>query len=204
MRSALKRRCVCARPEPRARVIAVSVGPQQAQETIRTALAMGADRGILVKPTTYVEPLAVAKILKAIVDEEKPDPGYSRQTGHRRRLQSDRPDAGRAARVVAGDLRLRDHPIDGSEAEVTREIDGGLQTLKVKTAVHRHHRPAPQRAALRIAAEHHEGQEKADRREKPGRLRRRCDAAPEGLNTTEPPKREAGSRSDRSANWSTS
>src|ERR1700684_195738 len=54
-------------------VIAVSIGPQQASETIRTALAMGADRGILVKTDSPVEPLAVAKILKGIVEEEKPD-----------------------------------------------------------------------------------------------------------------------------------
>ena len=53
-------------------VIAVSIGPQQSQETIRTALAMGADRGILVKHDEIVEPLAVAKILKGIVDEEQP------------------------------------------------------------------------------------------------------------------------------------
>src|ERR1700677_2617661 len=54
-------------------IIAVSIGPQQASETIRTALAMGADRGIMIKTDPMVEPLAVAKILKAIVDEEKPD-----------------------------------------------------------------------------------------------------------------------------------
>src|ERR1700753_1310973 len=53
-------------------VVAVSIGPQQASETLRTALAMGADRGILVKADGDVEPLAVAKILKAIVDAEKP------------------------------------------------------------------------------------------------------------------------------------
>src|SRR5262245_43386479 len=54
-------------------VIAVSIGPQQAQETIRTALAMGADRGILVKCDDYVEPLGVAKILKGVIAQEKPD-----------------------------------------------------------------------------------------------------------------------------------
>src|SRR5438067_7435777 len=54
-------------------VIAVSIGPQQASETIRTALAMGADRGILVKTDAALEPLAVAKILKGIVEEEKPE-----------------------------------------------------------------------------------------------------------------------------------
>ncbi len=54
-------------------IVAVSIGPQQSQETIRTALAMGADRGILVKTDELLEPLAVAKILKAIVEEEKPE-----------------------------------------------------------------------------------------------------------------------------------
>src|SRR5512136_1556864 len=53
-------------------IVAVSIGPQQAGETIRTALAMGADRGILVKADGYVEPLAVAKILKGVIDDEKP------------------------------------------------------------------------------------------------------------------------------------
>ncbi len=88
-------------------VVVVSIGPAQASETIRTGLAMGADRGILVKADGNVEPLAVAKILKAIVDEEKPGPRHSRQAGDRRRFQPDRPDAGRAARMVAGDLRLQ-------------------------------------------------------------------------------------------------
>ena len=60
-------------------IIAVSVGPQQAQETIRTALAMGADRGILVKTDELTEPLTVAKILKGIVDEEKPELVIPRQ-----------------------------------------------------------------------------------------------------------------------------
>ncbi len=54
-------------------VIALSVGPQQAQETIRTALAMGADRGILIKHDTYVEPLGIAKLMKAVIENEKPD-----------------------------------------------------------------------------------------------------------------------------------
>src|SRR5690348_383303 len=54
-------------------IVVVSIGPQQASETIRTALAMGADRGILVKTDQMVEPLAVAKILKALVEAEKPD-----------------------------------------------------------------------------------------------------------------------------------
>jgi electron transfer flavoprotein beta subunit len=54
-------------------IVAVSVGPAQAQETIRTALAMGADRGILVKSDSYIEPLGIAKILKGVIEVEKPD-----------------------------------------------------------------------------------------------------------------------------------
>jgi electron transfer flavoprotein beta subunit len=61
-------------------IVAVSIGPQQASETIRTALAMGADRGILVKTDTTVEPLAVAKILKALVEAEKPGLVMERST----------------------------------------------------------------------------------------------------------------------------
>ena len=87
-------------------IVCVSIGPQQAAETIRTALAMGADRGILVKTDRPVEPLAVAKILKAIVDAGEARPRHPRQAGDRRRLQSDRPDAGGAARLAAGHLRL--------------------------------------------------------------------------------------------------
>ena len=82
-------------------VIAVSIGPAQASETIRTALAMGADRGILVKTDGEVEPLAVAKILKAICRSRKARPGHHRQAGHRRRFQPDRPDAGGAAGLGA-------------------------------------------------------------------------------------------------------
>src|SRR5690348_10701594 len=72
-------------------IVAVSIGPQQASETIRTALAMGADRGILVKTDGVVEPLAVAKILKAIVDAEKPGLvilGKQRSEEHTSELQS--------------------------------------------------------------------------------------------------------------------
>src|ERR1041384_3627112 len=69
-----------------AEVVAVSIGPQQAQETIRTALAMGADRGILVKTDAETQPLAVAKIFKALADAENDQP---RQAGDRRRLQPD-------------------------------------------------------------------------------------------------------------------
>ena len=113
-------------------VVAVSIGPQQAQETIRTALAMGADRGILVKVDGPVEPLAVAKLLKRHRRGRAARPRHSRQAGDRRRLQSDRPDAGGAARLGRRAPSPRSSRSTASEAIVTREIDGGLQTLKLK------------------------------------------------------------------------
>lgn len=112
-------------------LIAVSIGPAQAQETIRTALAMGADRGILVQIDTDVEPLAVAKILKAIVEKESPDlvivgkqaiDDDSNQTGQMLAALMDWPQATFASKLELG---------DGS-ASVTREVDGGLETIKVK------------------------------------------------------------------------
>src|SRR5246127_1711232 len=112
-------------------VVAVSIGPLQASETIRTALAMGADRGILVKTDQTVEPLAVAKILKAIVDEEKPDFVI---TG-KQAIDDDANQVGQMLAALLGwgqgtfahSLELG----DGS-AKITREIDGGLQTVDVK------------------------------------------------------------------------
>jgi electron transfer flavoprotein beta subunit len=112
-------------------VIAISIGPQQASETIRTALAMGADRGILVKTDLAVEPLAVAKILKGIVDEEKPDlvilgkqaiDDDSNQTGQMLAALLNWPQGTFASKVV----------IEGTDLLVTREVDGGLQTVKLK------------------------------------------------------------------------
>ena len=82
---------------------------QQCQETIRTALAMGADRGVLVQTDVELQPLAVAKLLKAVIDEGKPGDRHHRQAGDRRRLQPDRADARGAARLAAGDLRLEGH-----------------------------------------------------------------------------------------------
>jgi len=111
-------------------VIAVSIGAQQSQETIRTALAMGADRGILVQTDEQVEPLAVAKILKVLVDRESPDlviagkqaiDDDSNQTGQMLAAL-----LGWSQATFASEIELG----DGS-AQVTREIDGGLETIKV-------------------------------------------------------------------------
>ncbi len=111
-------------------IVIVSVGPQAAQETIRTALAMGGDRGILVKTDEIVEPLAVAKILKAIVGEENPDlvimgkqaiDDDCNQTGQMLAAL-----LGWAQGTFASDISIADGTVD-----VTREIDGGLETVKL-------------------------------------------------------------------------
>jgi electron transfer flavoprotein beta subunit len=112
-------------------IVAVSIGPQQAQETIRTALAMGADRGILVKTDAAVEPLGVAKILKAIVAQESPGlvimgkqaiDDDSNQTGQMLAALLGWPQGTFASKVVPGDGTIT----------VTREIDGGLETVELK------------------------------------------------------------------------
>jgi electron transfer flavoprotein beta subunit len=113
-------------------IVAVSIGPQQASETIRTALAMGADRGILVKTDGLVEPLAVAKILKALVEAEKPGlvilgkqaiDDDSNQTGQMLAALLGWPQGTFASKLA----------IDGEAIVVTREVDGGLQTIKLKS-----------------------------------------------------------------------
>ncbi len=112
-------------------IVAVSIGPAQASETIRTALAMGADRGILVKAEGTIEPLTVAKILKAIVDAEKPGlvilgkqaiDDDSNQTGQMLAALLGWSQGTFASKAV----------IDGDSVAVTREVDGGLQTVKLK------------------------------------------------------------------------
>jgi electron transfer flavoprotein beta subunit len=112
-------------------IIAASIGPQQAAETIRTALAMGADRGILVKAEGAVEPLAVAKILKAIADAEKPGliilgkqaiDDDCNQTGQMLAALLGWPQGTFASKIT----------LDGDAIMVTREVDGGLQTVKLK------------------------------------------------------------------------
>jgi electron transfer flavoprotein beta subunit len=111
-------------------IVAVSVGPAKAQETLRTALAMGADRAILVETEEEVEPLAVAKILKAIADEEQPGlvilgkqsiSDDSNQTGQMLAALMGRPQ-GTFANTVE---------VEGDSVTVKREVDGGLQTVKL-------------------------------------------------------------------------
>lgn len=111
-------------------VVVVSIGVTQAQETIRTALAMGADRGILLTSDQDLEPLNIAKLLKAVIAEEKPDmvlmgkqaiDGDNNATGQMLAALLDWPQATFASEIN----------IEGGKAKVTREVDGGLQTLEV-------------------------------------------------------------------------
>ena len=111
-------------------VIAVSCGDAKAQETLRTAMAIGADRGILVETTEELQPLAVAKLLKALVDKEQPQliilgkqaiDDDANQTGQMLAALADLPQATFASKVE----------IEGDKAKVTREVDGGLETIAI-------------------------------------------------------------------------
>ena len=111
-------------------VIAVSCGDAKAQETLRTAMAIGADRGILVETSEELQPLAVAKLLKALVDKEQPQliilgkqaiDDDANQTGQMLAALADLPQATFASKVE----------IEGEKAKVTREVDGGLETIAI-------------------------------------------------------------------------
>ena len=111
-------------------IIAVSCGPTQCQETLRTAMAIGADRGILVETSEELQPLAVAKLLKAMVDKEQPQlvilgkqaiDDDANQTGQMLAALADLPQATFASKVE----------IEGDKAKVTREVDGGLETIAI-------------------------------------------------------------------------
>ena len=111
-------------------VIAVTVGKSESQEQLRTALALGADRAILVETESLLEPLAIAKVISKVVEEENPDliilgkqaiDGDNNQTGQMLGALLDYPQATNASEVK----------LDDTSVTVTREIDGGLQTLKL-------------------------------------------------------------------------
>ena len=113
-------------------VIAVTVGEEKAQETVRKALAVGADRGIHVKAESTIEPLAVSKVLQKIVEKEKPDLVFMgkqaidddcNQTGQMLSALLDWPQATFASKIEIKDNKL----------EVTREIDEGLETIEINT-----------------------------------------------------------------------
>jgi hypothetical protein len=153
-------------------VIAVSCGVTQCQETLRTAMAIGADRGILVETADELQPLAVAKLLKALADKEQPGlvilgkqaiDDDCNQTGQMLAALADWPQATFASKVGIGRWPCLGHPRGG-------------RRFRDPEAVHacgHHHRLAPERAALRDVAQHHEGQEEAARHRQARRPRRR-------------------------------
>ena len=185
-------------------VVAVSIGSAKSQDTLRTALAMGADRAILVKTDAVVEPLGVAKVLKRVVENEKADLVIMGK-------QAIDDDCNQSGQMLAGLLGWPQGTFaskvefpDG-KVRVVREVDGGLETLLLS-------RPAVittdlrlERAALRLASQHHEGEEEADRRDDARGARRRHRAAAEGRRRrrAEGPRRRA-SRSTPSPSSSTS
>jgi electron transfer flavoprotein beta subunit len=174
-------------------IVAVSIGPQQATETIRTALAMGADRGILVKVDHLVEPLAVAKILKGVVDAEKPGlvilgkqaiDDDCNQTGQMLAALLGWPQGTFASKIA----------LDGDSVTVTREVDGGLQTIRVNC-------PAILTADLRLNEPRYASLPnimKAKKKpiEEKSASDYGVDPAPrlEVLKTTEPPSRKSGAK----------
>jgi electron transfer flavoprotein beta subunit len=174
-------------------IVAVSIGPQQATETIRTALAMGADRGILVKVDHLVEPLAVAKILKGVVDAEKPGlvilgkqaiDDDCNQTGQMLAALLGWPQGTFASKIA----------LDGDSVTVTREVDGGLQTIRVNC-------PAILTADLRLNEPRYASLPnimKAKKKpiEEKSASDYGVDPAPrlEVLKTTQPPSRKSGAK----------
>jgi electron transfer flavoprotein beta subunit len=172
-------------------IVAVSCGPQACQETLRTALAIGADRAILVLAEGDLQPLAVAKLLKAVCEKEKPElvimgkqaiDDDANQTGQMLAALLGRPQATFASKVKIAD----------GKAEVTREVDGGLDTLSIKL-------PAVITTDLRLNEPRYvtlpnimKAKKKALETLKPDDLK--VDIAPrlETLKVGEPPKRKGG------------
>jgi len=174
-------------------IIAASIGPAQAQETIRTALAMGADRGVLVQTDAAVEPLAVAKLLKVIAEAEKPDLVILGKQA----IDDDCNQTGQMLAALLGwGQATFAFKLEKTAAgfDVTREIDGGLQTVAVKL-------PAIVTTDLRLNEPRYASLPnimKAKRKpidiKKPEYLG--VDIAPrlQILSTGEPPKRQAGKK----------
>ena len=112
-------------------IIAVSIGPEKSQETIRTALAMGADRGILIQTDVPTEPITVAKLLKAVIEQEQP----GLVIVGKQAIDDDCNQTGQMLAALLGWAQATfasKVTITGDSAEVTREVDGGLQTVKLK------------------------------------------------------------------------
>ncbi len=172
-------------------IVAVSIGPEKAQDQLRQALAMGADRAILIKTDETVEPLGVAKLLKAVVEEEKPDLVILGK-------QAIDDDSNQTGQMLAALLGWGQGTFaskvekDGEALNVTREIDGGLQTVSLKL-------PAIVTTDLRLNEPRYASLPNIMKaKKKPLDVKEvgdyGADIAPrlETLKVSEPPKREAG------------
>ncbi len=172
-------------------IIAVSIGPEKSQDQIRQALAMGADRGILVKTDDVVEPLGVAKLLKAICDEEKPDLIVLGKQA----IDDDSNQTGQMLAAILGwgqGTFASAVKTEGGNVHVTREVDGGLQTVSLSL-------PAVVTTDLRLNEPRYaslpnimKAKKKPLDTKEPGDFG--VDIAPRltVVKVTEPPKREAG------------
>ncbi|NNC48766.1 MAG: electron transfer flavoprotein subunit beta/FixA family protein [Sphingomonas sp.] len=176
-------------------IVAVSIGPAKAQETLRTALAMGADRAILIETEENVEPLGVAKLLAKVVEEEGPDmvilgkqaiDDDSNATGQMLAALLDWPQGTFASKVEP----------DGGAVSVTREVDGGLETVKLEL-------PAVVTTDLRLNEPRYaslpnimKAKKKSLDTKSPGDYGVDISPRLETLNVAEPPKREAGDKVD--------
>ena len=172
-------------------VVAVSIGPEKAQDQLRQALAMGADRALLIKTEETVEPLGVAKLLKAVVGEENPDVVILGK-------QAIDDDSNQTGQMLAALLGWGQGTFaskvekDGDKLNVTREIDGGLQTVSLKL-------PAVVTTDLRLNEPRYaslpnimKAKKKPLDVKEPGDYGVDIAARLETLKVTEPPKREAG------------
>jgi electron transfer flavoprotein beta subunit len=171
-------------------IVAISIGPQQAAETIRTALAMGADRGILVKTDQTVEPLAVAKVLKVVVEQESPQLIILGKQA----IDDDCNQTGQMLAALLGwgqGTFASQVGADGDSLTVTREIDGGLQTIILKL-------PAVLTTDLRLNEPRYASLPNIMKAKKPLRemtveeLGIKIEPRLKVLKTVEPPKRHAG------------
>ena len=172
-------------------IVVVSIGPEKAQDQIRQALAMGADRGILIKTDADVEPLGVAKLLKAVVEEEKPDLAILGKQA----IDDDSNQTGQMLAALLGWSQgtfASEVKKDGDKLSVTREIDGGLQTISISL-------PAVVTTDLRLNEPRYASLPNIMKaKKKPLDVKEAgdygVDIAPrlEVVKVTEPPKREAG------------
>lgn len=140
-------------------IVAVSLGEKKCEETLRTALAMGADRAIHIETDVKLEPLAVAKLLKAVADKENPQIFFLGK-------QAIDDDANQVAQMLAALLNAAQGTfvskvqIEGDEVQIVREIDGGEETIGVETACSHQRRFAFERAALCQTPQYYGGKEK--------------------------------------------